>query len=159
MYLSISFWSHTYVQSTRKKMMASTVSRIRTSDLPIPERETLGKASEFRECRGSGVLTTAPPRLFCLLSGIGRRSYIKVDVKSGALREVRSREGVLVDGLLGHSVHKFNTTNTNPKLGVVDDLYRCELKYSASNGGPIWSRLGNKHKQRRPIQHEFKCRI
>ena len=106
------------------------------------------------------MLTTAPPRPFCLLNGTGNRSYIKVDVKSGALREVRWCEGVLVDRLLGHLLLKSNTINTNLELGVVDDLYRCELKYSASNGGPIfWSRMGDKHKQQLPMQHEFGGKI
>jgi hypothetical protein len=63
------------------------------------------------------VLTTAPPRLFCLLGGTGRKLYIKVVVESGSLREVR--EFVWSEGF---EPQHMGTPNSKPGLEVIKDL-------------------------------------
>lgn len=83
---------HFTIETTCKKEMTSTVSWVRTNDLPTLLRErvsaTVGKAIDFRDCRGTDVLITAPPRLLGLLKRTECLENIKVGVKCGQTREV-----------------------------------------------------------------------
>ena len=71
---AMSVWYSQYFSKLsirKKKRKTSTVSWIRTNDLPILERVYQGKRATLKErgLPGSGVLTTAPPRLFLLVIG------------------------------------------------------------------------------------------
>jgi hypothetical protein len=78
------------------------------------------------------VLTTAPPRLICLLEGTDRFWYIMVGGKSGSLREVRSREGGWVVGSF-QGDQCSSLTHQNTAFGLrVDNLYEREGRYGVS---------------------------
>ena len=61
------------------------MSWIRTNDFPIPKRVTLAKrTNQEKDCKGSGVLTTALPRLSWLVDEDKKIIAYKGWCKSGS---------------------------------------------------------------------------